>query len=201
MTSESHYFDATPGADSKPRIIEVTLPDVFLRLRTDSGVFSADRLDPGTSVLLRHHPVIGPEVQTLLDLGCGYGPIALSAAKRAPWATVLGVDVNQRALGLARTNAIDNECPSAAFEHVDDVDPERRFDLILSNPPIRIGKAALHELLETWLDRLTPEGRAHLVVQKHLGADSLARWLTTNGWHTERLMSQKAFRLLEVRAR
>ena len=75
------------------------------------------------------------------------------------------------------------------------------FDLIWSNPAIRVGKAALHEMLRTWLDRLTPDGRAVLVVQRHLGADSLAAWLNDEGWPTERLASRRGYRLLDVRAR
>jgi 16S rRNA (guanine1207-N2)-methyltransferase len=73
------------------------------------------------------------------------------------------------------------------------------FDRIVSNPPIRIGKTALHGLLLRWLPRLTPDGTAHLVVQKHLGSDSLARWLTEQGYPTTRLASRAGYRILKVR--
>ena len=134
-------------------------------------------------------------------MGCGYGPIALSAAKRAADAHVWGVDVNNRALSLARSNAETNDIANVQFGTADELPPDLSFDLILSNPPIRIGKQALHELLTTWLDRLTPKGRAWMVVQKHLGSDSLADWLTSNGWATTRLGSRKGFRILETQAR
>jgi 16S rRNA (guanine1207-N2)-methyltransferase len=81
------------------------------------------------------------------------------------------------------------------------VPPELRFAAIWSNPPIRIGKEALHDLLGTWLARLTPDGVAILVVQRHLGADSLAEWLRGQGWDVARLRSRMSYRLLEVRAR
>lgn len=181
--------------------IELVLPDVYLTLGTDSGVFSAQRVDAGSRYLLQEHPPIPPETAQILDLGCGYGPIGLTAARRAPNAQIWGVDVNARAIDLANANASRNDIPNAKFVTASEIPCEPRFDLILSNPPIRIGKSGLHELLRTWLDRLTPEGRAWLVVQKHLGSDSLADWLTSQGWATTRLGSRKGYRLLEVRAR
>jgi 16S rRNA (guanine1207-N2)-methyltransferase len=114
---------------------------------------------------------------------------------------VWGVDVNERAIDLANANASRNDIPNAKFVTAPEIPSEVRFDLILSNPPIRIGKPSLHELLGTWLDRLTPDGRAWLVVQKHLGSDSLADWLNASGWETTRLSSRKGYRLLEVLAR
>ncbi len=205
MSSGSQYFEGSPNAPSRPKAIELTLPDVYLSLETDRGVFSADRVDPGSAILLRHHPPIPTSARSILDLGCGYGTIALTAAKRAPNAQIVGVDVNARAIDLARRNGETNECANASFLLANDlasegspISSDSTFDLILSNPPIRIGKTALHELLTQWLDRLSPTGRAWMVVQKHLGADSLATWLTSQGWETTRLTSQRAFRVLEV---
>lgn len=197
----SQYFEADPTAASTPRTIELVLPDVFLTLDTDSGVFSNRKVDSGSRYLLQEHPPISDERANILDVGCGYGPIALAAAKRAPQATVWGLDVNARAIDLARRNAETNDIANAQFGTADDVPSELRFDVILSNPPIRIGKPALHALLTTWLDRLTPDGVAWMVVQKHLGSDSLAEWLTAEGWVTTRLGSRKGFRILETRAR
>jgi 16S rRNA G1207 methylase RsmC len=134
-----------------------------------------------------------------LDLGCGYGPIALTLAHRAPAATVWAVDVNERARELCTANAAAaGLADRIVVAAPDDVDPAVRFDLIWSNPPVRIGKPALHDLLDRWLARLTPEGRAVLVVQKHLGADSLARRLADEGWTVRRLVSRQAYRILEV---
>ena len=109
-----------------------------------------------------------------------------------------GVDVNERALGLAQENAEANDITNVSFGKADAVDPGQTFDLLVSNPPIRIGKAALHELLSTWIPRLSAEGCAWMVVQKHLGSDSLTTWLTDQGWPTTRLSSKAGFRILEV---
>jgi 16S rRNA (guanine1207-N2)-methyltransferase len=199
--SSSQYFDADPAAASKRGTIELVLPDVYLTLTTDSGVFSGSKVDSGSRYLLQDHPTIDPSATTILDLGCGYGPIGLTAAKRAPQATVWGTDVNTRAIGLANENATANDIENAHFVTAQEVPGDVRFDLIITNPPIRIGKAALHDLLTEWLDRLTPDGRAWLVVQKHLGSDSLAAWLTDQGWATTRLGSRKGYRILETLAR
>jgi 16S rRNA (guanine1207-N2)-methyltransferase len=169
----------------------------MVRLRTDRGVFSGDRVDPGTLALLRKAPP-PPDAGHLLDLGCGYGPIAVTLAIQAPEATVWAVDVNQRALALVEENAAALQLPNIRAARPQDVPNEVRFAGVWSNPPIRIGKAALHELLLSWLARLAPGGRAWLVVQKHLGGDSLAAWLTGQGYPTTRLASKSAYRVLEV---
>jgi len=191
------YFEAQPTAASRPGTIRLDLPDRSLALATDRGVFSADRIDPGTKYLLLEAPA-PPATGTFLDLGCGYGPIACTLAGRAPDATVWAVDVNRRALDLCRTNATALGLHNLRVSAVDEVPADLEIDLLWSNPPIRIGKPGLHELLATWLDRLSPGGRAVLVVQKHLGADSLRRWLEERGWPTERLGSRAGYRLLQV---
>ncbi|MGI5201140.1 class I SAM-dependent methyltransferase [Spirillospora sp. CA-108201] len=195
-----HYFAERPGAASRRRTVDLVLPDLHLRLDTDSGMFSPDRVDPGTRVLLETVPA-PPPTGDLLDLGCGYGPIAITMAKRSPQARVWGVDVNQRAITFAEGNAKAAGLDNVRFSLVDDADPELRFAAIWSNPPIRIGKAALHDLLLTWLPRLAPGGLAHLVVQKHLGSDSLQRWLAAQGFPTERIASRSAYRVLRVAPR
>ena len=197
--SPSHYFDETPDTPSREREVRLVLPDLSVRLRTDASVFSADRIDPGTKLLLLEGPEPSAEHGPLLDLGCGYGPIAVTLAVRCPEANVVAVDVNERARALCRANAEalgvgDRVRVSAP----DEVDPHLRFGQIWSNPPIRIGKAALHELLSSWLGRLHPDGSAHLVVSKHLGADSLATWLTTEGMGVSRRRSRMGYRLLDV---
>jgi 16S rRNA (guanine1207-N2)-methyltransferase len=196
----SHYFDETPAAPSAESTVTVELPGITFTLRTDRGVFSHGRLDPGTAVLLRQAPP-PPSRGDLLDLGCGAGPIALALARRSPDATVWAVDVNERARTLCAANATANGITNVIVRGPDEVPPDVTFDAIWSNPPIRIGKTALHELLATWLRRLTPDGRALLVVHKHLGSDSLQRWLGETGWPTTRLTSAKGYRLLDVRQR
>ncbi|WP_017543181.1 class I SAM-dependent methyltransferase [Nocardiopsis prasina] len=209
-----HYFDSDPGTASRPSTADLVLPDLHLRLRTDRGVFSPDRVDLGTRVLLESVPA-PPTEGRLLDLGCGYGPISLTMASRAPGARVLGVDVNSRAVGLARRNADDHGLDNASFgvvspegelagEQGEGRSPASEdllgpFDAIWSNPPIRVGKDVLHSMLRTWLNRLTPEGVAHLVVQRHLGSDSLQKWLDAQGLPAERVASRSGFRVLAVR--
>jgi 16S rRNA G1207 methylase RsmC len=192
-----HYFGAVPQVGSDPVEFDVVLPGAGFRLRTDRGVFSHGHLDPGTGVLLRHdHPL--PAEGDLLDLGCGAGPIALAMAQRSPRARVWAVDVNERARELCSANARAAGVDNVVVAAPDDVPAEVRFAAIWSNPPIRIGKQALHELLRRWLSRLLEHGEALLVVQRHLGADSLATWLQGEGYEVERLASKSGFRLLRA---
>ncbi|MEM7092142.1 MAG: methyltransferase [Actinomycetota bacterium] len=189
-----HYFSEQPDVASEVRRVPLHLPDVSMDLEADRGVFSADQIDSGTRVLLLEacRPVAG---QRVLDVGCGYGPIACTAATRCPDAEVWAVDVNERARTLTASNA-ERLGIDVRVEAPDDVAGDIRFDLIVSNPPIRIGKANLHALLARWLGQLAPNGRAELVVQKHLGSDSLAKWLNAQGWPTERLLSRGGYRIL-----
>lgn len=193
----AHYFEEQPRAASRPATVDLVLPDLHLRLETDRGVFSPERVDLGTRVLLESVPP-PPAEGDLLDLGCGYGPIALTMASRAPGATVWAVDVNRRSIELTGRNAKAAGLDRVRSMHVDEVPPEVRFSAIWSNPAIRIGKPALHEMLTRWLSRLTPDGVAYLVVQKHLGSDSLQRWLAEQGWQATRVASRAAYRILKV---
>jgi 16S rRNA (guanine1207-N2)-methyltransferase len=193
----SHYFDQEPAIPSAPERVRLALPDVTLDLVTDRGVFSRGDIDPGTKLLLLEAPAPSPTGDAL-DLGCGYGPIALTLAHRAPGARVWAVDVNRRARDLTTANAEAAGLTNVQAVGPDEVADDLRFATIWSNPPIRIGKVALHDLLLRWLPRLATGGRAVLVVQKHLGADSLARWLTEQGFPTTRLQSRAGYRLLEI---
>ncbi|MET0324403.1 MAG: methyltransferase, partial [Ilumatobacteraceae bacterium] len=195
-----HYFDEAPATGSAEATVGVELSDTSFTLRTDRGVFSHGRVDTGTALLLRAAPA-PPATGAALDLGCGSGAIAVTLARRSPELTVWAVDVNERARALCAANAAANGATGVVVAAPDDVPVDVRFDVIWSNPPIRIGKPALHELLTTWLDRLTPDGRAVLVVHKHLGSDSLHRWLDDQGWPTTRLTSAKGYRLLDVHPR
>ena len=200
MHSEpEHYFTARPATPEELRPIDVRLGGRDLVLHTAPGVFSADHLDHATKVLLDTVPTPPPD-GTFLDLGCGWGPIALALGLASPGARVVAVDVNERALALTAANAATAGLTNVSASLPDEVDEDERFDLVWSNPPIRIGKEALHRLLAHWLPRLTPDGVAYLVVGKNLGADSLAAWLSTElGAPTARLASVKGFRVLEVR--
>jgi len=201
MAEDEHYFTADPQAPFKRIPVSANVWGHWLELTSGSGVFAQGRLDIGTGVLLREEsPPVG--ARNVLDLGCGYGVIGLAIAIAVPECTVTAVDVNERAVLLANENAAQLGVAdrfTAALP--DDVDPGITFDEIWSNPPIRVGKEALHDLLLRWLPRLAPEGVARMVVGKNLGSDSLAGWLTEQGFGTEKVASAKGFRVLEVRAR
>ena len=192
-----HYFDEEPDAPSMPRDVELWLPDMSLTLATDRGVFGFGQIDAGSKLLLLKAPA-PPSSGNLLDLGCGVGTIALPMARRSPDATVWAVDVNGRARELCLTNAEANGITNVRVVEPDELPANITFDCIWSNPPIRIGKPALHEMLLTWLARLAVDGTASMVVHKHLGADSLQRWLTEQGYPTTRLASSSGYRILQT---
>ncbi len=198
-SEHEHYFTADPSVPFERSTMQAQVWGRELRFVTGSGVFARGRIDVGTAALFRETepPVRG----SILDLGCGYGAIGLAIAA-AGAAVVTGVDVNERAVLLANENA--SALGLADRFHATtpgQVPAEAAYDEIWSNPPIRIGKPALHTLLLTWFARLTPEGRAVLVVGKNLGGDSLQRWLIEQGHPTIRMASRKGFRVLESRAR
>ena len=190
-----HYFDATPAIPDQRRQVTTRIGGTSRTFTTSSGVFSHDGLDKATAILLE--AVDAPSGGTLLDLGCGWGPIACTLASTTPTATVWATDTNHRALELTALNA-ESLGVTVHTALPDDVPADLVFDQIWSNPPIRIGKEALHSLLLRWLPRLAPEGVARLVVGKNLGADPLQRWLIEQGWPTDRTTTAKNFRVLEV---
>jgi 16S rRNA G1207 methylase RsmC len=198
----AHYFDVDDDdlerLGSAPKRVTWTAFGEEFAATSDRGVFSYGHLDKGTAVLFELAPR-PPQTGVFLDIGCGWGPISLTLARLSPHAHVHAIDVNPRAITLTAANAKDAGCNAVHVSSPADVHPGLRFDLIWSNPPIRIGKQALHELLAHWLARLTPTGTAYLVVQKNLGADSLADWLAGNGYVVDRLGSRKGFRVLRVR--
>lgn len=202
-----HYFTAQPASAAERRTLAVRLAGRDVEVEVASGIFSPGRLDLGTQVLLRSVPPLDGSVAThLLDLGCGWGPVALTMALEAPDATVWAVDVNQRALDLVRRNAERLGLGGVRAVTPDEVPDDVAFGALWSNPPIRVGKETLHGMLLHWLPRLAPGAVAHLVVQRNLGADSLQRWLDEHlppvlpGARVERAASAKGFRVLRVSA-
>lgn len=192
-----HYFTAEPASADVRSTLTVALAGRDVVVDTAPGVFSPGRVDLGTQVLLRSAPP-PPAQGHLLDLGCGWGPVALTLALQSPGATVWAVDVNARALDLLRATAARHGLGNLRAVTPEEV-PDVELAAIWSNPPIRVGKDALHAMLEHWLGRLAPDGRAHLVVQRNLGADSLHRWIAgTLGLDVERVASAKGFRVLQV---
>jgi 16S rRNA (guanine1207-N2)-methyltransferase len=204
MTGD-HYFSADPSVPFRREPLSCRVWGQSLDLVSGSGVYSRGRLDIGTAVLFRETDP--PPPGRVLDLGTGYGVIGLAVA--AAWrsggvpvdaGSVTGVEVNQRAVLLANENA-ERLGLADRFGAVapDEVPEDATYDEIWSNPPIRIGKPALHGLLLHWFARLVPGGRVVLVVGRNLGADSLQTWLTDQGHPTTRLASAKGFRVLESR--
>lgn len=191
-----HYFSASPRSNATTRTIRVRLAGREFDLVTAAGVFSPEHLDQGTALLLDVVPE-PPATGHLLDLGAGWGPIAISLALRAPDATVWAVDVNERALDLVRGNAARLGLTNVNAVLPADVPDDVAFDAIWSNPPIRVGKQELHAMLAHWLPRLADDATAWLVVAKHLGAESLQRWLADElGLDVERAANSKGFRVL-----
>ena len=205
MSKQSdHYFTAEPASAAERRQLRVHLAGREAIIATAPGIFSPDRVDIGTAVLLSEAPV-PPPAGNLLDIGCGWGPIALSLGLLRPEATIWAVDVNRRALALARDNAKTLGVNDFHALTPDQVPTDVTFDAIWSNPPIRVGKPALHDLLMKWLPRLTPGSTAYLVVQKNLGSDSLQRWLEREleasepgAFTVDREATARGFRLLSV---
>ena len=198
MADDEHYFTADPSVPFRREPFTCEVWGRRLALVSGAGVYSRGHLDIGTAVLFRETEP--PAAGEVLDLGCGYGVIAIAIAAAVPGAVVTGVDVNERAVLLANESAVANGLADRVTASTPgDVAPDASYDEIWSNPPIRIGKEALHALLLTWLPRLRPDGRAVMVVGKNLGADSLQRWLGEQGYPTTRLASAKGFRVLESR--
>lgn len=201
--ANEHYFSSTPGSELKPRTIRVTLAGADREVMTAGGVFSPDRIDTGTQVLLGSVPA-PPPGGNLLDLGCGWGPIALTLALESPHATVWAVDVNERALDLVRANAEKMSITNLNAVTPEDVPDDVTFTTIWSNPPIRVGKNELHGLLLRWLPRLEIGSDAWLVVQRNLGSDSLHRWMQATfpeDFSFVRAATNKGYRVLRARRR
>jgi len=195
--SDNHYFDKDPKSTSNLRQVDIALGGKQLRLFTDSGVFSSSGLDKGTQILLKHS---GEALGTgkILDLGAGWGPISIELAIIRPDAEILAVEINSRAIDLLEKNIA-----SAALTNVQSTSlaqiRENSVDQIWSNPPIRIGKQNLHNLLTEAFGKLKDGGKAYLVVQKHLGSDSLANWIEKDLGHiVDRIDNSKGFRVFRV---
>ena len=210
--SGEQYFSAEPSSIDERRTLHVTLRDNDVTVQVSNGVFSASRLDLGTSVLLKHAPEL-PKSGKFLDIGCGWGPISLAFGLESPEAEVFAIDVNERALELTELNAKNAGLKHIHTSLVDDALKENsskenntlefnNFDIIWSNPPIRVGKEILHNILLTWIPRLKVGGKAYLVVQKNLGSDSLITWLAENlgeSYSVEKYASSKGYRVIEVK--
>lgn len=202
--NEQYFTDQAPASDAEARQLRVSARGHELTMRVSPKVFSSSRLDLGTRQLLAEAPEL-PGRGTLLDLGCGWGPLAVVMGLESPGASVWAVDVNTRALDLTERNAGANGAANvSAMDAGEALGRARsegvRFDAIWSNPPVRVGKEAMHRMLSDWLSLLAPGGAAYLVVQRNLGADSLVAWLVSQGMAARRYASKKGYRIIEVTA-
>lgn len=199
--ASDHYFSPDPQSPLRTRPRTLNLRGNSVTVQSASGTFSPGGLDTGTEVLLKYAPPV-PAEGIFLDIGCGWGPLALALALEAPEATVFGIDVNERALHVSSDNAANLELHNLKICRPEDIPPAQTFDLMWSNPPIRVGKADLHSILALWLPRLSESGEAFLVVAKKLGADSLIAWLNSGeipGIQAERIETAKGYRVIWVR--
>nr|WP_026460843.1 methyltransferase [Schaalia suimastitidis] len=203
VEQQQYFSNLSPASADELRLLHAKARGYDLEMWVSDRVFSATRLDLGTRQLLAEAPKL-PDGGVMLDLGCGWGPLAVTMALEAPQASVWAVDVNERALDLTRRNAVHNEVEDRLYVATGDEAMARaasegtRFDVIWSNPPVRIGKEAMHQMLTSWLSLLAEAGRAYLVVQKNLGADSLTTWLNAHDFPARKIASKKGFRIIEV---
>lgn len=200
--SVEHYFSRTPETEFKSKEISVRLDGRDLTVETAGGIFSPDHVDQGTASLLDHIEK-APSGGNILDIGCGWGPIALALALHSPRATIWAIDVNDRSLELTKRNAAKLGLQNVRVVRPEDVPEDIRFSGIWSNPPIRVGKSELHQILKTWIPKLEENAEGYLVVQKNLGADSLHRWLEAEfpEKSTVRVDSKKSFRIFRLKNR
>jgi 16S rRNA (guanine1207-N2)-methyltransferase len=199
--SEDHYFSQEPGSALKPKSIIIPVAGELVEVTSAAGTFSPQQLDFGTEVLIEQME-LAPDSGDLLDLGCGWGPIALNLAKLRPKTKIWAVDVNTRSVELTTKNAKDLGLTNITACIPEEVPENLTFSGIWSNPPIRIGKKELHELLLKWLPRLAVGAEAYLVVQKNLGSDSLQKWLTeelAGRYEVSRYTSIKTYRVIKVK--
>ena len=178
QSDTDHYYTAQPHARSQPEQFTILVREVELTLTSDRGVFSHGRLDDGTLRLLKKMEL--PDAGDFLDLGCGYGVIGLVAARLRPDAQVTMVDINERATELAADNARANGIRNVEVLTGDapHVLGDRQFDVILCNPPIRVGKPKLYELIADAAERLHPGGVLWMVIHTRQGAKSHLREVT-----------------------
>jgi len=197
----NQYFDESPTVASEPKIVSFTFDNIAYEFLTDRGVFSYEKVDKATRVLLDvlSEKYYGPKPELIVDVGCGYGPIACVVADRFPEAKIIGVETNERARVLAEKNCRKN----IGGERIRilspaEVDDTIMVDMIVSNPPIRVGKEAMYELLRGWSTRLNPGGQMWLVIAKNLGSDSAAAYIEHElKMKVTRVSSKKGFRVLK----
>ena len=192
-----HYYTRDPQSESRPVECEYTYRGERLRFRTDAGVFSKGEVDTGTRLLLEALPEeMGGEV---LDLGCGWGVIGISVAKKWPGCRVTMADVNLRALELSRENAKMNRAEAECVESDGMAALEgRTFDAVVTNPPIRAGKQVIYKMFADAAKSLKPGGALYLVIRKQQGAESCMKYLKTLYEEVEKLDKSGGFWVIKA---
>lgn len=192
-----HYYTNRPAAEHDRRTIEVELRGKKVRLVTDAGVFSKSGLDYGSRVLIDALEI--PEKASVLDVGCGYGPIGIAAGILGATSIVM-LDVNERAIELARENAAANGVPQAKAMQSDLLEAvsQERFDVIITNPPIRAGKETVHRLFEQASECLKPGGSLWIVIQKKQGAPSAKAKLEELFERVDEVTKDKGYRIYKA---
>ncbi|MFC4778090.1 class I SAM-dependent methyltransferase [Paenibacillus sp. GCM10023252] len=190
-----HYYAQSPGVKHDRHKLQVNIRGIDFTFMTDAGVFSKSGIDYGSRVLLDALELNGNE--RILDVGCGYGPIGLTAAKLAPQGHVTMVDINERAVALSRENAVRNGVSHVEVLQSDALAAvaDRRYDVILTNPPIRAGKAVVHRIFEESWSCLNPGGSLWVVIQKKQGAASAEDKLESLFEEVSEVTKDKGYRI------
>lgn len=194
-----HYYTSNPGTPHQRKLLLVAVGDQNLTLNSDAGVFSKNSLDYGSKVLIEAMDIA--QEDEVLDVGCGYGPIGLIAAKKAKQGHVTMVDVNSRAVELAKENATLNKISNVTILESDlfsALKEEQRFDVVLTNPPIRAGKVVVHAIFEGAFDRLKDGGSLWVVIQKKQGAPSAKAKLESLFNSVEEITKDKGYRIFKA---
>jgi 16S rRNA (guanine1207-N2)-methyltransferase len=189
-----HYYSRTQKVESDPKFWDFTLKNNQFRFKTDNGVFSKREVDFGSRLLIESFEL--PDIDgLLLDVGCGYGPIGLSLAKYYQDRMIHMVDVNGRAIELAKENAELNRIQNVKVYESDCLlnVKEKTFAAILTNPPIRAGKKTVHDIFEQSFEHLTSQGELWVVIQKKQGAPSAIEKLNNLFNHVETIDKSKGY--------
>lgn len=193
-----HYYTNDPTVPHDRRTWDATLRGYSFRFVSDAGVFSKGGVDYGSKVLIEAMEI--PEGAEILDVGCGYGPIGLTAARLTNQGHVTMIDVNHRAVELARENAAANGVSNVTIKQSDLFAElgEQKFDLVLTNPPIRAGKETVHAIYEGAHERLRDGGSLWLVIQKKQGAASTKQKLESLFSMVEEVTKDKGYRIYKA---
>lgn len=195
-----HYYSTKPTSESDRKKMKTTIGGYDFVLMTDSGVFSKNKIDTGSEVLIKAAQESDFPAGKILDLGCGYGTIGLTLAKSFPDRTIEMVDVNERALELSQDNATLNEIKNVEIYSSNiftSIEEGKEYAAIISNPPIRAGKKVVHQILEESYNHLVDGGKLQIVIQKKQGAPSAQKKMEEVFGNVERISLEKGYWVLQ----